>query len=479
MLAWLGLGFLLCSPLAAQDREAELRRRIEKAVVEEVERLRADLAEIVRRELRGPVAPATPGLEAACARVTADLLREHATFLAGDDLEGRAAGFPGNDKATEYISDVMRKAGLKPAGDGGSYYQKFRMAGRETRNCLGLLEGTDPELKNEIVVVGAHHDHVGTADQPNWGRLGRAEGGDRIWNGADDNASGTSSVLGVIRAFGEGGVRTKRSILFMTFSGEEAGLLGSEYYMRHPLAPVDQHVFMLNLDMVGRNPQKPMEIHGVGSAEGGVLRRVVERSVERSGLKAKLHEQVALVGGDSDHSSFQSRRIPFCFFFSGFHADYHRATDHPEKLAYDNMVKVAHSAVYILEEVANAVERPRFMGRSGGAFKFADPGEAPGPTRRLGVTVAELDDAECGKLGLEAGRGALRVDGVAEGSVAAAAGILPGDFIVSMAGVELPRLESRSRLRETLDGKVKPGKPAAVGLLRGGRPLTLQATWKD
>ena len=117
-------------------------------------------------------------------------------------------------------------------------------------------------------------------------------------------------------------------------------------------------------------PTKPIEIHGVGSAEGGVIRKVVERATTAAGLKAKINDEVKLVGGDSDHTSFADKRVPYAFFFSGFHADYHRPSDHPEKLAYENMVKVATSSMDILLEMANLDEKPKFVGRAKPGFQI-------------------------------------------------------------------------------------------------------------
>ncbi len=483
----LGIAFVLLflAPLLAQDareREAEALRRIEELLRGERERTRTDLLETLRQELRGPAAPeadASARVERAKTLVTEDLLRKHAGYLASDELEGRAAGYPGNDKAAEYIARVMKEAGLKPGGDAGTYFQKFRVGGRETRNCVGLLEGTDPDLRKEYVVVGAHHDHVGTADQPDFGRLGRPGEADRIWNGADDNGSGTTTVLGVVRAFGEGGIRTRRTIVFMTFSGEEAGLLGSRHYTNNPAAPIQQHVFMLNLDMVGRNSDRPMEIYGVGSAEGGVLRRAAEKGLEKSGLKAKVHDDVKLVGGDSDHSSFAARRVPFTFFFSGFHADYHRVSDHAEKLAYANMVRVAHTSIHLLQEVADLPERPRWAGMARAPFRLPDPGEPPRPARRLGVTVQELDDAECDALKLPRDQGGLRVDEAQSGGVADKAGVKAGDVVLSLAGAALPRAGSRDKLRELLGAKVKPNEDVEIVVHREGRRVSLKARWSE
>lgn len=470
----------------SKDRTAEILKKLDAAIDESTERTRRELIDLIRQELRGPAgAPkaehaASPAgsIEQARAVVTSDLLRKHVTYLASDELEGRCAGYPGCDKAADYIADVFQKAGLTPAGDNGTWFQKFTLKGKGTKNVLGLIEGTDPELKHEYVVLGAHYDHVGTADQRDFGRLGGG-GEDTIWNGADDNASGTSCVLALARAFREAGLAARRTMVFMCFSGEEAGLVGSIFYTNHPLpGGIDKHVFMLNLDMVGRNPNRPVEIHGVGSAEGGVIRKAVERAVSASGLKAKLNEEVTLVGGDSDHSSFAEKRVPFVFFFSGFHADYHRPSDHANKLAYDNMVKVACTAMGILLDIGNGDERPKFAGRSRPGLTFPEL-EPSVPPRRMGVTVQELDDSECDALKLEGSQGGLRVDAVQAGSAAERAGVKVGDVVLSLSGTPLPRGRTRDELRRVLAEKVRPGKEVDLIVLRGGERVTLKAKWSE
>ncbi len=482
---------LLALPARAQQQPSridEILKKVDGALEEEGRRIRAEVLDLVRQELRGKAespklpapapAPAAAGsVEKAKGLLTADLLKQHATYLASDELEGRAAGYPGNDKAAEYIADVMKKAALKPAGDEGGYFQKFRVGGKETRNVAGLLEGTDPDLKKEIVVIGAHYDHVGTADQRDYGRI-PGSGNDRIWNGADDNGSGTSTVLGVARAFGESGLRTRRTVLFILFSGEEAGLIGSRWYTNHPVSPIGQHVFMLNLDMVGRNAHRPIEVQGVGSAEGGVVKKAVDKGVQASGLKAKVEEQITLQGGDSDHSSFRDKRIPYAFFWSGYHADYHRPGDHAEKLAYDNMVRVGHTAVHILQEIGNLDDRPRFSGQVPRGFQLPDL-LPPGPSRRMGVTVQELDDSECDAFKLPKDQGGLRVDAVHGRSAAEAAGVKVGDVLLSIAGSKLPRAGAREALRAAIADKVQPGQETELVVLRGGERIALKAKWSE
>lgn len=297
--------------------------------------------------------------------VTEKDLKEWATYLASDELEGRNSGSAGEIKAVEYIVKVYDAAGLKPVGDNDedgkpTYFQAIQVGKTKSWNTVAFLEGSDAKLKDEIVVIGGHHDHVGTAaGAGHIGRLGGATPDDKIWNGADDNASGTSTVMAVAKAFGKSGLKPKRSILFMTFSAEEGGLNGSRWYVSRPLFPLERHVAMLNLDMVGRNPDQPVNVHGFGYEDGDAWENAFEAATKKTGLKARTFKGAKLMGGDSDHSSFRAKKIPIIFFFTGLHADYHRVSDHPEKLDYPNMEKVGRTAMYLLWAWAEG-EKPKW-----------------------------------------------------------------------------------------------------------------------
>ena len=478
MMALVVLAATLGAPISVrgnpQESAEEVRRRIDAALAEELARLRESIADTVRLEL----ARAAGGVDGALALVTEDLLRKHATYLASDELEGRQAGYEGNAKASAYIAGVMKQAGLAPVGDKDekgkpTYFQEFKIGKLVTRNCLGMLEGSDPEKKKEILVLGAHFDHLGTADNPGppFQRSDRPRDDDKIWNGADDNGSGTTTLLGLVKAFGEGGLKPKRSILFIAFSGEEGGLLGSYHYVANPIVPIARHVFMLNLDMVGRNPDKAMKIEGVGSAEGMKLRRTVEDAAAAAGLKAVVNDAVTIMGGDSDHTPFREKGVPFIFFFSGFHADYHKVTDHADKLAYGNMVKVAGTSARILMGLADADEtlaaRKLEFGRAAPAA----------PRRTLGVGIEDLADEDRESLGLKEGEGGVRVTSVNPKSVAEASGIRKDDVLVRLDDQPLAAGSEFDSLRKVLNA-VAPGKDVPLVVIRDGKRTSLTARWE-
>jgi hypothetical protein len=280
--------------------------------------------------------------------ITAADLRKHVEFLASDELRGRRAGSSENDKATQYIADRFKEWGLKEMGTEG-YFQPFTYGGKKgqvkTRNVVALLEGGN--LKDEYVLYGAHCDHLGGSDS--------GKGGDGIYNGADDNASGSAQLLEVARAFAEGGVQPRRSVIFIAFNAEEAGLKGSAHYVANPPKPLSQHAAVICSDMVGRNQDKPITIKGAGSAaEWPDIIRKANDGVDLS------HKVELAASGATDYLNFIKKNIPSVDFFSGFHGDYHKVGDSAEKLGYERMEKSARVAFKMTLEVANREGRMSF-----------------------------------------------------------------------------------------------------------------------
>lgn len=218
-----------------------------------------------------------------------------------------------------------------------------------TNNVVGFLEGSDPVMKNQIVVVGAHYDHVGYKKQ-------HAEGEDYIYNGADDNASGACALMGVAAGLAALQERPKRSILLIAFAGEEKGLFGSEFYLRHPFFPVDSTVAMLNMDMVGRNGEDSLFLIGAGSSPD--LAEIAREEDARVGFV--LTNEVLSSGG-SDHTSFQKRNIPSLFFHSGLHPQYHQVSDSPHLINLRKLTNVARLAFLTAVRVANDIHRYRYI----------------------------------------------------------------------------------------------------------------------
>ncbi|MCW9705590.1 M28 family peptidase [Fodinibius salsisoli] len=235
----------------------------------------------------------------------------------------------------------------------------------QTENVLALLEGGDPQLKDEIIVMTSHYDHVGIGEPDSTG--------DRIYNGADDDGSGTIGLVNVAKAFSEAaenGVRPKRSILFLNVSGEEKGLLGSRYYSDHPVFPINKTIANLNTDMIGRidkeHEQEGVEDYAyiIGSEIiSSDLDSLIKEANSRSGQIALDKKYNDLQDPNqfyrrSDHWNFGRLGIPFAFFFTGIHEDYHRPSDEVHKIRFEKMAKIVRTMYTSAVLLANTEEPP-------------------------------------------------------------------------------------------------------------------------
>jgi Zn-dependent M28 family amino/carboxypeptidase len=218
-------------------------------------------------------------------------------------------------------------------------------------NTIGILEGSDPVLRNEYVVFSAHMDHIGI--QPNQA--------DSISNGADDDASGTAGVIELAQAFAERGARPRRSMLFITVSGEEKGLWGSSYFADHPTVPMKDIVANLNLDMIGRNWKDTVVAIGMQHSDlGATLDRVGAAHPE---LNMKAIDDIWPEEGlyfRSDHYNFARKGVPVLFFTSGLHDDYHQVTDSPEKIDGEKEARLLQLLFHLGQEIANTPTRPQW-----------------------------------------------------------------------------------------------------------------------
>jgi hypothetical protein len=272
----------------------------------------------------------------------------------------------GESVIAQLFGSVDSLRAVQAAIDGAVTPRSFSLQGTEVwiqtstrikempaNNVVGFLEGSDPLLKNQLVVVGAHYDHVGYVK-------GRPAGEDSIYNGADDNASGTVALLGVAYGLGALRDRPRRSILLIAFAGEEKGLFGSEYYARNPLVPLDSTVAMLNMDMVGRNSIDSLQL--IGGASAPDLMRI---SVEENARVGFLLEDARLSFGGSDHMSFTKRKVPSLFYHSGLHPEYHKVTDEAQLINDEKVARTARLVFLVALRVASEPTPPRFVGQPG------------------------------------------------------------------------------------------------------------------
>jgi len=404
-------------------------------------------------------------------KVDEETLKAHEKVLASDEFEGRAAGFPGNDKAVEYIVKEVKEFGLKPAGEGDGYTQEFTVGkDRKCRNVIALLEGSDEKLKGEFVVIGAHLDHVGKKGQRVGGQdRSKAPEGDEIWNGADDNASGTSTVLAIAKAFAKGGLKPKRSVLFCWWNAEEAGLVGSATWCKNPTRPMEKVKFNLNMDMVGRNPERPVDLEGLKSSEGDAVAKIAKAACEAEKLAFTPYDFQNEAMFRSDGASFLRKSVPAIMFFTSWHDDYHRLGDHIDKIAYDRMAQIGRAAARILLEVANLDAVPAFN-------KETPLGGGGGGGRMLGIQGEELDEKARAEAKLDEGTGGYKLTEITAGSVAEKCGLKADDVIVGFGGKALPAKGTLDELRKRIRA-AKDGEEVEVEILRGGERKTMKALW--
>jgi hypothetical protein len=371
-------------------------------------------------------------------------------FLADDALEGRLAGSAGERCAGDFIAARFRALGLAPGGADGGYFDDVGLAsalnphapGGTGRNVIAVLEGADPLLRREAIIIGAHYDHLGRGG---FGSLAADSGA--IHNGADDNASGVAALLRVAERL-VAGERPARSVVFSAFTGEELGLLGSADFVASAPIPAQRMRAMLNMDMVGRLGRGPLIVNGVGTAKE--WRALLERAAAEAGVA------LALTGdgyGPSDHTSFYLRDIPVLHFFTNVHGDYHKPSDDWQGIDAAGIEKVAH----IVARVAGG------LAQAGGTITLVrGAGTRPqDQARGYGAYLGSIPDFT------PVERGVL-LSGVSQGSPAEAAGMRAGDVILRLGDHDVADLQG---LTDALRAHA-PGDVVDVTVRRASEDLT-------
>jgi hypothetical protein len=301
-------------------------------------------------------------LSEAAASITTEDVRARIGILAHDSMGGRDTPSPGLETAAAWAAGEFARMGLEPGGDDGGYTQRYEMTPRGAEgasgsavaapNVVGLLRGSDPVLREEWVVFTAHFDHVsGPPDDT----------GDSIYNGADDNASGTAAVMEIAEAFAKLDVPPRRSLAFVLVSGEEKGLLGAAHFARGASLPQDAMVADINADMVSMNSPEGIFVHGgeyttLGPTLDGVVQAHPELGIA---LLEDEWPQIPLFMM-SDQFAFVQEGIPGIFFFSGLHQNLHSPADEPEEVNPEKAARVARLIFYFGQEVAQAEARPEW-----------------------------------------------------------------------------------------------------------------------
>ncbi len=292
--------------------------------------------------------------------ITSTDLKTHLYIIASDEYEGRYTGEAGQKKAAEYLKNFYISKNIASPLGGNDYFQDIPTEHllpnlNPSENVVAFIEGT--ENPDEIIVISAHYDHIGMSNG-------------EIYNGADDDGSGTVAIMEIAEAFQkavESGNEPKRSILFLHVTGEEKGLLGSKYYVNFPIFPLNNTVTNLNIDMIGRvdnaHINNPDFVYLIGSDR---------LSNELHTLSEKMNTKFTQLYLDytyndendpnryyyrSDHYNFAKNNIPIIFYFDGVHEDYHKPSDTPDKINYELLAKRAQLIFYTVWEVANREKR--------------------------------------------------------------------------------------------------------------------------
>jgi Peptidase family M28/PDZ domain len=320
------------------------------------------------------------------------------------------------------------------------------------RNVLAAVRGSDPVLRNEWVVAGAHYDHLGTDGEFSLDPAGEG----KIHYGADDNASGTSGILELASVASANRDMLERSILFMGFAGEEIGLLGSSYFVNNPTIPIDEIVAMINLDMIGRIQNDHIYVSGTGTSP--MFPDLVDEQADGTGLALDFSESG--IGG-SDHMSFTLKDIPVLFFFSGLHSDYHRPTDTADKINAEGAARVLTLVYRVLDRLAEVPQRPLYT-------EVDTPRPITGSGGGYGPYFGSVPDFR-DDLG-----GVLFAD-ITPGSPADDAGLRRGDLLVEFADKTIENLYDFTYALQAQ----APGDVVTVVVVRDGERITADVTLEE
>jgi membrane-associated protease RseP (regulator of RpoE activity) len=386
--------------------------------------------------------------------------------LADPSMEGREAGTRGGAAAGNYVIDQFTRLHLQPAGSDGQFTQPFQP---NCRNVLAMISGSDPELRDQTILVGAHYDHVGYG-----GRGMSLDSGGRIHPGADDNASGTSAVVRLAEAFAMLPTPPKRSVLFAAWDAEEKGMLGTKHWTAHPTIPIHRIVAAINLDMIGRLRNDHLTI--MGSRTGYGWRRLL--SSQNDGLNLEM-EFPWVMKPVADHYPFFCEHIPIITMHTGTHNDYHRATDTAATLDPSGMARVTRLAFGTIYDLA---DRPAALG----GFRDASQHESAETEKTILAGVKKpADRLGVGWIDDPSTTGGVRVSQITRGSPAEQAGLRVDDCILQFAGRPLRTDDdfyaAVSAAENPASASVKRAseeKPLDLTITLDGSPLRWGFTWR-
>lgn len=396
------------------------------------------------------------GQQAFTQRINTDMIGQHISYLSSDQLKGRNTGSIEEGKVANYIAAQFKSMNLVPMGRKGYFYDfTFKhspkvhdtstvgLKSRKGRNVIAFLDNGAPYT----VVIGAHHDHLGLGHDGNSLEVNPAN---RIHNGADDNASGVAGVIELARYFSLNGIKEKTNFLFMTFSGEELGLIGSKKWCERPTFPLNEINYMINMDMIGRfnDSTRKLMIYGTGTSDVWIptmdkINTQFAFKYDSSGM------------GPSDQTSFYLKNLPVIHFFTGQHGDYHKPTDDANKI---NLRGESLILELIVDMIYELEQKPKLN-----FYKTAAPVNAK---MSFSVTLGIMPDYTFDGKG-------MRLDGVSDHKPAAKAGLQSGDILKSLGGEPIEEVKSYMNI---LSG-FKKGDSTKVIFIRDGRELEADVTF--
>ncbi len=411
------------------------------------------VAPVVRAQTAASAAPAATAVE----RVTQDM-----RWLADDAREGRGVGTDGLEAAAQYIADAFAAAGLEPGGTDG-FFQPFELnpqspalahtelGGEQVKNVVGILPGRGT-LSREVVVLGAHYDHLGRGTR-GYAMMSRdTAAANKIHNGADDNASGTTALLEIARILATRDADERRTFVFVALTAEELGTIGAIHYVEEPAQPLEQTTAMLNFDMVGRLRGDSLVVGGTGSSPQ--LSNALDTVNDAYGFVLLKQDDP---WGNSDHAVFYGKELPVLHFYTNLHADYHTPSDDWDLINMDGVARIAAFASDLAWSIATGNEALDYVA-------VARPERVRGGDRASLGTMPDM---------VTPGEG-MRIQGIRAGTAAEEAGLQTGDVILSIGEVKVKDVYG---LQEALT-TYKAGDTVTIVFMRDGERMETEATLK-
>ncbi len=372
--------------------------------------------------------------------ISAETYFEHVKFLGDKKMEGRLPGTEFAKKASQYIADKFKSSGIEPKGEDKTYFQKvtFTARGKEYKCCnvIGFIPGSDDKLKEEVIVVMGHYDHVGKGVY-----AVKSEYSGKICPGANDNASGAAGVIEVGRAIRKEGLKLKRSVLLLATTGEEAGLHGARQYVKKPAVALEKTMAVINLDMIGGYER------GV-AAMGVHMSQQFDKGLDKALQTEDLNVVRQKIAGRGDNQCFNERYIPSLFFWTGYGEHYHSPTDTVDKINKEKGAAICRLVVRLVEYLADEKEIVSWLGKPRGSKK-----------PYLGVSTNEV-------------AAGVVITEVGDGTPAEKAGLKKGDVIDSVDG---RRTDTYNDFIAALNAH-KPGDKVKFKIQRGEETKEIEVT---